>query len=64
MSAPQTTSGPAPDAYRSAFLGIGISLACSALFCIGFATYSAAGWDAAVATASTSVDTPTVLAGK
>lgn len=64
MSAPQTATGSAPDAYRPAFLGIGISLAGLAIFCIGYATYGAAGWDAAVATATTTVDASTVLAGK
>ncbi|CAN0582994.1 unnamed protein product, partial [Ectocarpus sp. 12 AP-2014] len=46
MSAPQTTSAQAADAYRPAFLGIGISLASSALFCIGVATYNVTQRDA------------------
>ncbi|QEW21391.1 hypothetical protein LA6_003599 [Marinibacterium anthonyi] len=63
MSAPQPTPGHAPDAYRPAFLGIGIGLASSALFCLGFATYSVIRWDAALATAAQAPAEQTILAG-
>ena len=66
MPAPVTTASPDPDAYRPAFIGIGIGLACSALFCTGFAVHSLSAWDDTLAgSGAPVVDTaaPMVLAG-